>query len=332
MPLRPCVRVLVARIRIARHALDYKPPRFLQRRARLAARDRRGARPRSSRRPRTRRPSIAAAPSWRRASRRSAARVTRLARAERGDHICWRNSACGGAADPAARSLRYGLAGRPARAHAADADGRPPARPGRLRHEGRHRASRCSRCARSSRPRPRSSHRIVMLWTTDEEIGSGTSRAAIEEEARAERARCWCSSRRCPAARVKTSRKGCGELSSSRSAASPRTPGIEPEKGASAVHELAHQILAHQRAPGSRARASRVNVGPGVAAGSRSNVIPDEARAIVDVRVPTADAAAEVDAAFRGLRPVDARTHDRGARRLRSAAARTQRQGGASVQ
>ena len=27
------------------------------------------------------------------------------------------------------------------------------------------------------------SQRIVMLWTTDEEIGSGTSRSAIEEEA-----------------------------------------------------------------------------------------------------------------------------------------------------
>src|SRR5437870_7334741 len=30
----------------------------------------------------------------------------------------------------------------------------------------------------------RSSHRIVMLWTTDEEVGSATSRQAIEEEAR----------------------------------------------------------------------------------------------------------------------------------------------------
>ena len=27
-------------------------------------------------------------------------------------------------------------------------------------------------------------HRIVMLWTTDEEIGSPSSRAAIEDEAR----------------------------------------------------------------------------------------------------------------------------------------------------
>jgi glutamate carboxypeptidase len=45
-----------------------------------------------------------------------------------------------------------------------------------------------------------------------------------------------------------------------------------------------------------------------VSGGLRSNVIPDEARATVDVRVPTAAAAAEVAAAFHALRPVDSRT------------------------
>ena len=45
-----------------------------------------------------------------------------------------------------------------------------------------------------------------------------------------------------------------------------------------------------------------------VSGGLRSNVIPDEAHATVDVRVPTAAAAAEIDAAFRALRAVDGRT------------------------
>jgi glutamate carboxypeptidase len=42
--------------------------------------------------------------------------------------------------------------------------------------------------------------------------------------------------------------------------------------------------------------------------GVRSNVIPDEAHAVVDVRVPTLAAAAEIAEAFRDLRPVDERT------------------------
>src|SRR5262249_45279540 len=55
------------------------------------------------------------------------------------------------------------------------------------------------------------------------------------------------------------------------------------------------------------ARGISVNVVQ-VSGGLRSNVIPDEARAIVDVRVPTDDAAAVVSAAFARLQPVDSRT------------------------
>jgi glutamate carboxypeptidase len=82
--------------------------------------------------------------------------------------------------------------------------------------------------------------------------------------------------------------------------------GIEPQKGASAVQELAHQILA-LNALQDLSRGISVNVVQ-VSGGLRSNVIPDEARAVVDVRVPTAAAAAEVEAAFGALRPVDERT------------------------
>jgi glutamate carboxypeptidase len=82
--------------------------------------------------------------------------------------------------------------------------------------------------------------------------------------------------------------------------------GIEPQKGASAVQELAHQIL-RVNALQDLARGISVNVVQ-VSGGLRSNVIPDEARATVDVRVPTAAAAAEIDAGFRALRAVDGRT------------------------
>ena len=82
--------------------------------------------------------------------------------------------------------------------------------------------------------------------------------------------------------------------------------GIEPQKGASAVHELAHQIL-HINAWQDLARGISVNV-TRVSGGDRTNVIPDEARAIVDVRVPSAAAAAELERAFQSLRPADPRT------------------------
>jgi glutamate carboxypeptidase len=147
-------------------------------------------------------------------------------------------------------------------------------------------------------------HRIVMLWTTDEEIGSGTSRQAIEEEARRSDA-VLVLEPSLPGGALKTSRKGCGgyEVIVRGIAAH---AGIEPQKGASAVQELAHQIL-RLNALQDLARGISVNVVQ-VTGGLRSNVIPDEAHAMVDVRAPTAAAAAEVEAAFRALTPVDPRT------------------------
>jgi glutamate carboxypeptidase len=146
--------------------------------------------------------------------------------------------------------------------------------------------------------------RIIMLWTTDEEVGSGTSRGAIEEEARRSRA-VLVLEPSLPGGAVKTSRKGCGSYQVTVRGVAAHA-GVEPQKGASAVQELAHQIL-RINALQDLARGISVNVVQ-VSGGLRSNVIPDEARATVDVRVPTAAAAAEIDAAFRALRAIDGRT------------------------
>ncbi|MBW8866094.1 MAG: M20 family metallopeptidase [Acidobacteria bacterium] len=148
------------------------------------------------------------------------------------------------------------------------------------------------------------SRRIVMLWTTDEEIGSESSRSAIEDEARRSDA-VLVLEPSLPGGALKTSRKGCGGYEVIVRGVSAHA-GIEPQKGASAVHELAHQIL-HIDALQDLARGISVNVVQ-VAGGLRSNVIPDEARAVVDVRVPTAEAAAAVSAAFANLQAVDPRT------------------------
>src|SRR4029077_2876671 len=151
---------------------------------------------------------------------------------------------------------------------------------------------------------PKLADRIVMLWTTDEEIGSESSRAAIEDEARRSRA-VLVLEPSLPGGAVKTSRKGCGSYQLTIRGVAAHA-GIEPQKGASAVEELAHQIL---RVNGLQdlARGISVNVVQ-VSGGLRSNVIPEEARAVVDVRVPTAAAAAEIEAAFAGPRTVDPRT------------------------
>ena len=151
---------------------------------------------------------------------------------------------------------------------------------------------------------PKIDDRIVMLWTSDEEVGSESSRAAIEDEARRSRA-VLVLEPSLPGGAVKTSRKGCGSYQLIVRGIAAHA-GIEPQKGASAVQELAHQIL-RVNALQDLARGISVNVVQ-VSGGRRTNVIPDEARAAVDVRVPTAAAAAEIDAAFKALRAVDGRT------------------------
>jgi glutamate carboxypeptidase len=148
------------------------------------------------------------------------------------------------------------------------------------------------------------SRRIVMLWTTDEEIGSGTSRAAIEEEARRSDA-VLVLEPSLPGGAVKTARKGCGEYELVVQGVAAHA-GIDPSKGASAIHELARQIMLVQKLQDLE-RGVSVNVGT-ISGGTRTNVVAEEARAMVDVRVPSAADAAYVDAAFRALYAVDGRT------------------------
>ena len=134
--------------------------------------------------------------------------------------------------------------------------------------------------------------RLVMLWTTDEERGSATSRSAIEEE-RGRVGPCSCSSRRWSGGGVKTTRKGCGEFRITVRGVAAHA-GVNPDQGASAVHELAYQIVDLQQvrdlAPG-----VSLNIGM-IGGGTRPNVIAEEAHAIIDVRAATVGEAALVTA------------------------------------
>jgi len=132
--------------------------------------------------------------------------------------------------------------------------------------------------------------RVVMLWTSDEERGSPTSRALIEQEARRSDA-VFVLEPALVGGGVKTARKGCGEFRLTVRGIAAHA-GIEPHKGASAVHELAAQIVDLQRV---RQLGSGVSLNVGIAAGgTRPNVVAEEAHAIIDSRVTTAAEATEV--------------------------------------
>jgi glutamate carboxypeptidase len=148
------------------------------------------------------------------------------------------------------------------------------------------------------------SHRIVMLWTTDEEMGSESSRAAIEDEARRSRA-VLVLEPSLPGGAVKTWRKGCGQYELVVRGIAAHA-GIDPAKGASAIHELAHQICRLYRLPKQWSGLS-LNVGT-VSGGTRANVVAEEARAVIDVRAATQNEANMFDGVIRRQTPRDPRT------------------------
>ncbi|HEY7219894.1 MAG TPA: M20 family metallopeptidase [Candidatus Binatia bacterium] len=145
----------------------------------------------------------------------------------------------------------------------------------------------------------------VVIINSDEEIGSPDSTPLIRKLA-------------CRAARafilepafgrsgkLKTARKASGSFTITIKGRAAHA-GLNPEEGASAILEMSHQI---QRlfALNDAARGITVNVGT-IDGGLRSNVVAAEVKASVDVRVPTPHDAAEVEAAIRGLQPVNPRT------------------------
>jgi glutamate carboxypeptidase len=141
--------------------------------------------------------------------------------------------------------------------------------------------------------------RIVMLWTSDEETGSDTSRALIESEAQRSTA-VLVLEPSLPGGALKTSRKGCGDYEIVVEG-EPAHAGVDPGKGVSAIRELARQILAVE-ALQDLERGVSVNVGM-MSGGSRTNVVPAHARALVDVRAATPADAAHVHAAMTSLAP-----------------------------
>jgi glutamate carboxypeptidase len=140
---------------------------------------------------------------------------------------------------------------------------------------------------------------LHVLFTCDEEVGSPTSRALIEQTASGA-AVAYVLESPLPGGTLKTARKGTGDYLV-RVEGRAAHAGVEPQKGISATHELALQTLA-LHALNDYDVGTTVNVGV-VRGGTRPNVVAASAAAEVDVRVTTLAEAARIDAAIRGLEP-----------------------------
>lgn len=149
--------------------------------------------------------------------------------------------------------------------------------------------------------------RVGMLLTADEELGSESSRREIEAEAR-HSAAVLVLEPSLPDGAVKTARKGGGEFEL-RVQGIAAHAGVDPGRGASAIDEIAAQVaaLGALRDP---ARGVTLNVGV-IEGGERPNVVAEQARAVIDVRVATPDDGIRVERALRALRPtIDGTTID----------------------
>jgi glutamate carboxypeptidase len=144
-------------------------------------------------------------------------------------------------------------------------------------------------------PRP-----VIVLMTSDEEVGSPTSRPLIENEAR-QAAYVLVMESPLPGGVLKTARKGSGHFKLTITGRAAHA-GVEPERGISAVQELAHQIL-YLHSLTDMEQGTTVNVGV-VRGGTRPNVVAAHAEALIDVRAWTQEEADRVVAAIQALQPV----------------------------
>jgi len=143
--------------------------------------------------------------------------------------------------------------------------------------------------------------RFVFLWTSDEEIGSATSRRAIEQEARRSDAVLVLEPSYGREGRLKTARKGTGGVEivvTGRAAHA----GIDPQKGVNAVHEIALQIERLMRLNNPR-RGVTVQTTV-IGGGTVSNVVPEQARAEVDIRFVRMVDGRALELKLRSLRPI----------------------------
>jgi glutamate carboxypeptidase len=143
---------------------------------------------------------------------------------------------------------------------------------------------------------------ITILLSCDEEVGSHSGRPLVEREAA--NAEVCLVLEPSAAGRVKTGRKGTGTFKLVAHGA-PAHAGLEPERGANAVAELARQIdNIHAIARTELGTTVNVTTFHG---GTTTNVIPDLAECEIDVRFSQMDEATRVERELHSLKSTDER-------------------------
>jgi glutamate carboxypeptidase len=143
-------------------------------------------------------------------------------------------------------------------------------------------------------PRP-----VTVLLVSDEEVGSGSSRAITEALGKKAAAVLVLEPSYGLHGAVKTGRKGVGEYSVKVTGKASHA-GLDFKKGINAIVELARQI---EKLSGFTDLKTGLTVNVGiVGGGSRTNVVPAEATAHIDVRIARLKDAPGIDKKMRGLR------------------------------
>jgi glutamate carboxypeptidase len=123
--------------------------------------------------------------------------------------------------------------------------------------------------------------RLVFLWTSDEEIGSEAGRKFFEAEARRSDAVFVLEPSFGPRGLLKTARKGVGEAELIVHGRASHA-GLAPQEGINAIHELSRQLTRIEKWNDHRLGVT-INAGI-IEGGTRTNVIPDRARVVLDLR------------------------------------------------
>jgi len=148
-------------------------------------------------------------------------------------------------------------------------------------------------------PRP-----ITILLNSDEEIGSPVSRSVTEKLALRSDAVLVLEPAAGAGGACKTARKGVGSYRVRVTGISAHA-GLDFEKGASAINELARQLLKITEFV-DREAGTTVNAGI-IRGGTRTNVVAAEAQADIDIRVTSQKEADRLERDFQKLRAVDRR-------------------------